>query len=142
MPIFERDGVRGRLVDQIITAVWLTGRFCYFHFASKQSGRWPCSPTTPRARRQVRAETERHPAAVSATHRLAESAPVALRQLLAGSARDPALRDEVCGSIRYAGGADRRTIRCSPRPTWIPVSWPTRSTGFIGAQAHAEAGVI
>ena len=70
--------------------------------------------------------------------------PVALRRLTEELARDPALRDEVCGSIRYAVEATAAqfaeaqaegTIRADLDPDQMA---ETAVGGFIGAQALTD----
>ena len=154
MPIFERDGYAAASLNQIIAASGLTKGGFYFHFASKQelalavlaehSGRWT---------EQVRIETERYRSAVDRLFatpriiaRLAESGggPVALRRLTEELARDPALRDEVCGSMRHAVAATATqfaeaqaegTIRADLDPGQLA---ETAVGGFIGAQALTD----
>ena len=154
MPIFERDGYAAASLNQIIAASGLTKGGFYFHFASKQElALAVLADHTARWTGQVRAETERHPRAVDRLFatpriiaRLAESGggPVALRRLTEELARDPALRDEVCGSIRYAVEATTAqfaaaqaegTIRADLDPGQLA---QTAVGGFIGAQALTD----
>jgi AcrR family transcriptional regulator len=154
MPIFERDGYAAASLNQIIAASGLTKGGFYFHFASKQElALAVLADHAARWTGQVRAETERHPRAVDRLFatpriiaRLAESGggPVALRRLTEELARDPALRDEVCGSIRYAVEATAAqfaaaqaegTIRADLDPGQLA---ETAVGGFIGAQALTD----
>ena len=154
MPIFERDGYAAASLNQIIAASGLTKGGFYFHFASKQElALAVLADHTARWGEQVRVETERHPRAVDRLFatpriiaRLAESGggPVALRRLTEELARDPALRDEVCGSIRYAVEATAAqfaaaqaegTIRADLDPGQLA---ETAVGGFIGAQALTD----
>ena len=154
MPIFERDGYAAASLNQIIAASGLTKGGFYFHFASKQelalavladhTARW-----TGQVRGGNRAPSAcRGPALRNARiiARLAESGggPVALRRLTEELARDPALRDEVCGSIRYAVEATAAqfaaaqaegTIRADLDPGQLA---ETAVGGFIGAQALTD----
>ena len=154
VPIFERDGYAAASLNQIIAASGLTKGGFYFHFASKQElARAVLADHTARWTEQVRVETERHPRAVDRLFatpriiaRLAESGggPVALRRLTEELAREPALRDEVCGSIRYAVEATAAqfaaaqgegTIRADLDPDQLA---ETAVGGFIGAQALTD----
>lgn len=153
-PIFERDGYAAASLNQIIAASGLTKGGCYFHFASKQElALAVLADHNTRWTEQVRLETERHPRAVDRLFatpriiaRLAESGegPVALRRLTEELARDPALRDEVCGSIRsaveataaqFAEAQAEGTIRADLDPGQLA---QTAVGGFIGAQALTD----
>lgn len=153
-PIFERDGYAGASLNQIIAASGLTKGGFYFHFASKQALALAVLADHHEGwNEQVRRETERHPRAVDRLFatpriiaRLAESGegPVALRRLTEELARDPALRDEVCGSIRsaveataaqFAEAQAEGTIRADLDPYQMA---HTAVGGFIGAQALTD----
>lgn len=153
-PIFERDGYAAASLNQIIAASGLTKGGFYYHFASKQElALAVLADHNTQWTEQVRLETERHPRAVDRLFatpriiaRLAEAGggPVALRRLTEELARDPALRDEVCGSIRYgveataaqfAQAQAEGTIRADLDPGQLA---ETAVGGFIGAQALTD----
>jgi AcrR family transcriptional regulator len=109
-PIFAERGYEGASLNEIILTSGLTKGGFYFHFRSKRelalavladgSERWIRSlerdlGATPRA-------IERLVTAPRIIARLARQGlgPAALRRLADDLARDPSVRDEVCGSIR------------------------------------------
>lgn len=108
-PIFAERGFTAASLNQIIEASGLTKGGFYFHFPSKQAlalaviadrnERWFTAAMT---------EANRHERAVDRLFALPEAlarltaqgqGPASLRPLVEELARDPDLRDEVCGSI-------------------------------------------
>jgi AcrR family transcriptional regulator len=153
-PIFERDGYAAASLNQIIAASGLTKGGFYFHFASKQALALAVLADHHAGwNERVRRETEHYPRAIDRLFatpriiaRLAASGdgPVALRRLTEELARDPALRDEVCGSIRsaleataaqFAEAQAEGTIRADLDPYQTA---QTAVGGFVGAQALTD----
>jgi AcrR family transcriptional regulator len=153
-PIFERDGYAGASLNRIIVASGLTKGGFYFHFASKQAlALAVLSDHQARWLDAVAAETRHHHRAVDRLFatprviaRLAQEGggPVALRRLTEELARDPDLRDQVCGSIRasidatsaqFAAAQTEGTVRADLDPRDLA---ELAVGGFIGAQALTE----
>jgi AcrR family transcriptional regulator len=153
-PTFERDGYAGASLNRIIVASGLTKGGFYFHFASKQAlALAVLSDHQARWLDAVAAETRHHHRAVDRLFatprviaRLAQEGggPVALRRLTEELARDPDLRDQVCGSIRasidatsaqFAAAQTEGTVRADLDPRDLA---ELAVGGFIGAQALTE----
>jgi AcrR family transcriptional regulator len=153
-PIFERDGYAGASLNRIIAASGLTKGGFYFHFASKQAlALAVLSDHQARWLDAVAAETRQDHRAVDRLFatprvivRLAQEGggPVALRRLTEELARDPDLRDQVCGSIwasidatsaQFAAAQTEGTVRADLDPRDLA---ELAVGGFIGAQALTE----
>jgi AcrR family transcriptional regulator len=153
-PIFERDGFAAASLNQIIAASGLTKGGFYFHFPSKQAlalavladhqAQWLGA---------VAAEAEHYHRAVDRLFatplilaRMAADGrgPVALRRLTEELARDPDLRDDVCGSIRASLDATAAQFRAAQAEGTVRADLDPRDLaelavgGFIGAQALTE----
>ena len=110
LPVFRTDGYAAASLNQIIEASGLTKGGFYFHFPSKQAlALAVLADHQERAVARVRQEIGSHERAVDrlfatprviARHTEAGDGPAALRKLTEELARDPDLRDVVCGSIR------------------------------------------
>jgi AcrR family transcriptional regulator len=109
-PIFREHGYSAASLNQIIEASGLTKGGFYFHFPSKQAlALAVLADHQRRAMEQVRQEVDAYDSAVDrlfASPRVivrtfeAGGGPAAMRKLTEELARDPDLRDEVCGTIR------------------------------------------
>jgi AcrR family transcriptional regulator len=110
LPVFRTDGYAAASLNQIIEASGLTKGGFYFHFPSKQAlALAVLVDHQERAVARVRQEIGSYERAfdrlfatprVIARHTETGDGPAALRKLTEELARDPDLRDEVCGSIR------------------------------------------
>jgi AcrR family transcriptional regulator len=110
LPVFRTDGYAAASLNQIIEASGLTKGGFYFHFPSKQAlALAVLAEHQERAVARVRQEIGSYERAVDrlfatprviARHTETGDGPAALRKLTEELARDPDLRDEVCGSIR------------------------------------------
>jgi TetR/AcrR family transcriptional repressor of nem operon len=110
LPVFRAHGYAAASLNQIIGASGLTKGGFYFHFPSKQAlALAVLEDHQRRALEEVRREIGTHERAVDrlfATPRViarrteAGGGPAAMRKLTEELARDPDLRDVVCGSIR------------------------------------------
>ena len=121
VPIFAEHGYAGASLNRIIAASGLTKGGFYFHFPSKQAlALAVVGDQQKRWMAEVTAEASEH---ASATDRLFAFpailarntargwGPTTLRKLVDELARDPDLRDEVCGSIRVSIEATARQFR-------------------------------
>jgi AcrR family transcriptional regulator len=110
LPVFRAHGYAAASLNQIIEASGLTKGGFYFHFPSKQAlALAVLEDHQRRALEEVRRDIGTHERAVDrlfatprviARHTEAGGGPAAMRKLTEELARDPDLRDEVCGSIR------------------------------------------
>jgi AcrR family transcriptional regulator len=110
LPVFRAQGYAAASLNQIIEASGLTKGGFYFHFPSKQAlALAVLEDHQRRALEEVRRDIGTHERAVDrlfatprviAKHTEAGGGPAAMRKLTEELARDPDLRDEVCGSIR------------------------------------------
>jgi AcrR family transcriptional regulator len=109
-PVFREHGFAAASLNQIIEASGLTKGGFYFHFPSKQAlALAVLADHQRRAMEQVRQQVDTYdravdrlfanPRVIARTFQAAEG-PAAMRKLTEELARDPDLRDEVCGTIR------------------------------------------
>jgi AcrR family transcriptional regulator len=153
-PIFAREGYAAASLNQIIEASGLTKGGFYFHYPSKQA--LALSVVADHQERwigRVRDEISQHERAVDrlfaaqriiARHAIAGEGPAAMGKLVEELARDPDLRDEVCGSIRmwidtvtehFAAAQAEGSIRDDIEPDVLA---QVAVGGFTGMQAISE----
>lgn len=109
-PIFARDGYAAASLNQIIEASGLTKGGFYFHYPSKQAlALTVIADHQQRWIARVGDEISKHERAVDrlfaaprviARYAHSHDGPAALNKLVEELARDPKLRDQVCGTIR------------------------------------------
>jgi AcrR family transcriptional regulator len=109
-PIFAEGGYAGASLNRIIVASGLTKGGFYFHFPSKQAlALAVIADANERWVEEARAEVAKERRAIDRVFAfpriLARTTgqgrgPYALRKLVDELSADPALRDEVCGSVR------------------------------------------
>ncbi len=109
-PIFAERGYTAASLNQIIEASGLTKGGFYFHFPSKQAlARAVVADQNERWFTAAMDEANRHERAVDRLFALPRAlarltaqgqGPASLRSMIEELAREPDLRDEVCGSIR------------------------------------------
>jgi AcrR family transcriptional regulator len=154
LPVFARDGYAAASLNQIIEASGLTKGGFYFHFRSKLDlglevfRYWQSTWMQTAA-----AEVSRYPRAVDrlfAYPRVLASmfsrgeGPAVLGRLVNELARDPDLRDEVCGSIRASVDIVADQFRAAQaegdiRPDLDPYDLAEVAVGgFLGMQALSE----
>jgi AcrR family transcriptional regulator len=110
LPVFRAHGYAAASLNQIIDASGLTKGGFYFHFPSKQAlALAVLEDHQRRALEEVHRDIGTHERAVDrlfatprviARHTESGEGPAAMRKLTEELARDPDLRDEVCGSIQ------------------------------------------
>jgi AcrR family transcriptional regulator len=154
LPAFVRDGYAAASLNQIIEASGLTKGGFYFHFPSKQAlALAVVADHQQRWISRVDAEISKYDTAVdrlyAAPRLIARYAgqgegPAALSKLVEELARDPELRDEVCGSIRvwidtvtehFAAAQAEGAVRTDLDPAMLA---QVAVGGFVGAQAISE----
>jgi AcrR family transcriptional regulator len=154
LPAFARDGYAAASLNQIIDASGLTKGGFYFHFPSKQAlALAVIADHQQRWISRVDAEISRYDKAVdrlfAAPRLIARYAkqgegPAALNKLVEELARDPDLRDEVCGSLRtwlgtvtehFAAAQAEGAVRADLDPAMLA---QVAVGGFLGAQAVSE----
>jgi AcrR family transcriptional regulator len=154
LPAFARDGYAAASLNQIIEASGLTKGGFYFHFPSKQA--LALAVVADHQQRwigQVRAEISQYDTAVDrlfaaprviARYASQGEGPAALSKLVEELARDPDLRDEVCGSIRawidtvtehFTAAQAEGAVRSDLDPAMLA---QVAVGGFVGAQAISE----
>jgi AcrR family transcriptional regulator len=154
LPAFGRDGYAAASLNQIIDASGLTKGGFYFHFPSKQAlALAVVADHQQRWISRIDAEISQYDKAVdrlfAASRLIARYAkqgegPATLSKLVEELARDPGLRDEVCGSIRawldtvtehFAAAQAEGAVRADLDPAMLA---QVAVGGFIGAQAISE----
>jgi AcrR family transcriptional regulator len=154
LPIFARDGYTAASLNQIIEASGLTKGGFYFHFPSKQAlALAVVADDQQRWIEQVRGEISKHHRAVDrmfaaprviARYALHGQGPAALGKLIEELARDPDLRDEVCGSIEvwvrtvaehYAAARAEGTVQADLEPDQFA---QVAVGGFLGMRALSD----
>ncbi len=153
-PIFARDGYTAASLNQIIEASGLTKGGFYFHFPSKQAlALAVVADHQQQWIARVGEEISRYERAVDrlyaaprtiARHAAAGEGPTVLGKLIEELARDPDLRDEVCGSIRvwidtvtehFAAAQAEGAIRADLDPAELA---QVAVGGFTGMQAVTD----
>ena len=153
-PVFARDGYAAASLNQIIEASGLTKGGFYFHFPSKQA--LALAVLADQQRHwidEMNLQINRHPRAIdrlfAAPRVIAEFAsrgegPLALGKQVEELARDPDLRDEVCGSIRvwlktvtthFKAAQNEGTIRADVDAATLA---EVGVGGFLGMQAITD----
>jgi len=154
LPAFVRDGYAAASLNQIIAASGLTKGGFYFHFPSKQAlALAVVADHQQRWISRVDDEISQYDKAVdrlfAAPRLIARYArqgdgPAALNKLVEELARDPELRDEVCGTIRvwidtvtehFAAAQAEGAVRADLDPAMFA---QVAVGGFIGAQTISE----
>jgi AcrR family transcriptional regulator len=154
LPAFARDGYAAASLNQIIDASGLTKGGFYFHFPSKQAlALAVVADHQQRWISRVDAEISQYDKAVdrlfAAPRLIARYAkqgegPAALNKLDEELARDPDLRDEVCGSLRawietvtehFAAAQAEGAVRADLDSALLA---QVAVGGFVGAQAISE----
>ena len=154
VPIFAERGYAGASLNQIITASGLTKGGFYFHFPSKQAlALAVVADQQERWMGEVMAEARQHPTAterlfafplILARNTVRGWGPTTLRKLVDELARDPDLRDEVCGSIRMSVEATAGQFRAAQAEGGIrsdvdPNAMAEIAVGaFVGMQTMTE----
>ncbi len=145
-PIFAREGYAAASLNQIIEASGLTKGGCYFHFPSKQALALAVIADHQQGLlERVVAEVNQHPTAVErlfATPRVLTrleatgEGPSALGKLIEELARDPDLRDEVCGGIQLWIDAAAAQFREAQREGAIRADLDPQLLGEVVVGCH------